>query len=165
MKESRAASAYLENLLCSDRSSRRQNADRFPHKAAWAFDTVSRSGEIALAAGDAKHRFTNSHAQEASEPRPADPRASDRSRGRAADQGHKGQSLWPPRRHHGPYGLQAWPAGFRWEQVDLRTATLHVRRVKKGTPNTHLGTSCAPSDGSNANRSLVQQQRLAAAFR
>jgi integrase len=26
---------------------------------------------------------------------------------------------------------------LRWEQVDLRTATLHVRRVKKGTPSTH----------------------------
>jgi type 1 fimbriae regulatory protein FimB/type 1 fimbriae regulatory protein FimE len=27
--------------------------------------------------------------------------------------------------------------GLRWEQVDLRTATLHVRRVKQGTPSTH----------------------------
>jgi integrase len=26
---------------------------------------------------------------------------------------------------------------LRWEQVDLRTATLHVRRVKQGTPSTH----------------------------
>jgi integrase len=26
---------------------------------------------------------------------------------------------------------------LRWDQVDLRTATLHVRRVKKGTPSTH----------------------------
>ena len=26
---------------------------------------------------------------------------------------------------------------LRWEQVDLRTATLHVRRVKKGAPSTH----------------------------
>ena len=26
---------------------------------------------------------------------------------------------------------------LRWEQVDFRTATLHVRRVKKGTPSTH----------------------------
>jgi integrase len=24
-----------------------------------------------------------------------------------------------------------------WEQVDFRTATLHVRRVKQGTPRTH----------------------------
>ena len=24
-----------------------------------------------------------------------------------------------------------------WDQVDFRTATLHVRRVKKGTPSTH----------------------------
>ena len=26
---------------------------------------------------------------------------------------------------------------LRWEQVDFRTATLHVRRVKKGTPSTN----------------------------
>jgi integrase len=28
-------------------------------------------------------------------------------------------------------------ADLRWEQVDFRTATLHVRRVKQGTPSTH----------------------------
>jgi integrase len=27
--------------------------------------------------------------------------------------------------------------GLRWEQVDFRTASLHVRRVKKGTPSRH----------------------------
>jgi type 1 fimbriae regulatory protein FimB/type 1 fimbriae regulatory protein FimE len=26
---------------------------------------------------------------------------------------------------------------LRWDQVDFRTATLHVRRAKKGTPATH----------------------------
>ena len=26
---------------------------------------------------------------------------------------------------------------LRWDQVDMRTATLHVRRVKQGTPSTH----------------------------
>jgi integrase len=26
---------------------------------------------------------------------------------------------------------------LRWEQIDFRTASLHVRRVKKGTPSTH----------------------------
>jgi integrase len=26
---------------------------------------------------------------------------------------------------------------LRWDQVDFRTATLHVRRVKHGTPSTH----------------------------
>ncbi len=26
---------------------------------------------------------------------------------------------------------------LRWDQIDFRTATLHVRRVKKGTPSTH----------------------------
>jgi type 1 fimbriae regulatory protein FimB/type 1 fimbriae regulatory protein FimE len=28
-------------------------------------------------------------------------------------------------------------ADLRWEQVDFRTAVLHVRRVKQGTPSTH----------------------------
>ena len=26
---------------------------------------------------------------------------------------------------------------LRWDQVDFKTATLHVRRVKQGTPSTH----------------------------
>jgi type 1 fimbriae regulatory protein FimB/type 1 fimbriae regulatory protein FimE len=26
---------------------------------------------------------------------------------------------------------------LRWDQADFRTATLHVRRVKQGTPSTH----------------------------
>jgi integrase len=26
---------------------------------------------------------------------------------------------------------------LRWDQVDFRTATLHVRRVKQGTPSSH----------------------------
>jgi integrase len=28
-------------------------------------------------------------------------------------------------------------ADLRWDQVDFKTATLHVRRVKQGTPSTH----------------------------
>ena len=36
------------------------------------------------------------------------------------------------------HGLRASElVDLRWDQVDLRTATLHVRRVKKGTPSTH----------------------------
>jgi hypothetical protein len=27
--------------------------------------------------------------------------------------------------------------GVCWDQMDFRTATMHVRRVKKGTPSTH----------------------------
>jgi integrase len=34
------------------------------------------------------------------------------------------------------YGLSAGPS-IRWEQIDFRTAALHVRRVKQGTPRTH----------------------------
>jgi integrase len=36
------------------------------------------------------------------------------------------------------HGLRASElADLRWEQVDFRTATLHVRRVKQGSPSTH----------------------------
>jgi integrase len=36
------------------------------------------------------------------------------------------------------HGLRAAElVDLRWDQVDFRTATLHVRRVKKGTPSTN----------------------------
>ena len=36
------------------------------------------------------------------------------------------------------HGLRATEVvDLRWEQVDLKTATLHVRRAKNGTPGTH----------------------------
>jgi integrase len=36
------------------------------------------------------------------------------------------------------HGLRASElVDLRWDQVDFATATLHVRRVKKGTPSTH----------------------------
>src|SRR5438552_18103200 len=36
------------------------------------------------------------------------------------------------------HGLRASElVDLRWDQVDFRTATLHVRRAKQGTPSTH----------------------------
>jgi len=36
------------------------------------------------------------------------------------------------------HGLRAAElCDLRWDQIDLKTATLHVRRVKSGTPSTH----------------------------
>ena len=36
------------------------------------------------------------------------------------------------------HGLRASElVDLRWDQIDFKTATLHVRRVKKGTPSTH----------------------------
>ena len=36
------------------------------------------------------------------------------------------------------HGLRAAElVDLRWEQIDFRTAALHVRRVKQGTPSTH----------------------------
>jgi integrase len=52
------------------------------------------------------------------------------------------------------HGLRAAEVVDHWDQVDFRTATLHVRRVKKGTPSTHpSATNYAPCGGSSANRS------------
>jgi type 1 fimbriae regulatory protein FimB/type 1 fimbriae regulatory protein FimE len=36
------------------------------------------------------------------------------------------------------HGLRASElTDLRWDQLDLETATLHVRRAKRGTPSTH----------------------------
>ena len=49
---------------------------------------------------------------------------------------------------------------LRWEQIDFRTAALHVRRVKQGTPSTHpiLG------DESRALRRLHREQEPKSPF-
>ena len=49
---------------------------------------------------------------------------------------------------------------LRWDQIDFRTAALHVRRVKKGTPSTHpiLG------DEVRALRRLQREQELKSPF-
>ena len=59
------------------------------------------------------------------------------------------------------HGLRASElVDLRWDQVDFRTATLHVRRVKQGTPSTHpiLG------DELRALRRLSREQEPKAAF-
>jgi len=59
------------------------------------------------------------------------------------------------------HGLRAAElVDLRWDQVDFRTATLHVRRVKKGTPSTHpiLG------DGLRALRRLQREQEPKSPF-
>jgi site-specific recombinase XerD len=59
------------------------------------------------------------------------------------------------------HGLRASElVDLRWDQVDFRTATLHVRRVKQGTPSAHpiLG------DELRALRSLQREQESKSAF-
>ena len=59
------------------------------------------------------------------------------------------------------HGLRAAElVDLRWEQVEFRTATLHVRRVKQGMPSTHpiLG------DELRALRRLQREQEPKAAF-
>jgi len=58
------------------------------------------------------------------------------------DAGGQGQPPWPQRRDDGACRLSARPAGLRTGrpalgQVEFGTASLHVRRVKQGTPSTH----------------------------
>lgn len=54
------------------------------------------------------------------------------------------------------HGLRASEVvDLRWEQVEFRTASLHVRRVKRGTPQAPIrssGMSCAPCDVYSASR-------------
>ena len=60
------------------------------------------------------------------------------------------------------HGLRASElVDLHWDQVDFRTATLHVRRVKKGTPSTHpiLG------DELRALRRLQREQAAQVALR
>jgi len=53
------------------------------------------------------------------------------------------------------HGLRAAElVDLRWEQVDFKSATLHVRRVKKGTPSTHP----IPGDELRALRRLQREQ-------
>src|SRR5262245_57739252 len=59
------------------------------------------------------------------------------------------------------HGLRASElVDLRWDQVDFRTAALHVRRMKKGTPSTHpiLG------DELRALRRLQREQEPKSAF-
>jgi hypothetical protein len=99
-------------------------------------------GKSEAPAGSANNCKSNSHAATASE-------------FRAADQGtsHPRRSGWPDRgcRKEPPgqrdalivllayrHGLRAAEVvDLRWEQVDFKAASLHVRRVKNGTPSTH----------------------------
>ena len=46
---------------------------------------------------------------------------------------------------------------LRWDQIDFQTATLHVRRVKQGTPSTH---PCARCGGFNASSNPGQRSSL-----
>jgi integrase len=49
--------------------------------------------------------------------------------------GHRDATMVLVAYRHGLRALEL--VDLRWDQVDFRTATLHVRRVKQGTPSTH----------------------------
>jgi type 1 fimbriae regulatory protein FimB/type 1 fimbriae regulatory protein FimE len=49
--------------------------------------------------------------------------------------GHRDATMIPVAYRHGLRAAEL--VDLRWEQIDFRTATLHVRRVKQGTPSTH----------------------------
>ena len=59
------------------------------------------------------------------------------------------------------HGLRASElVDLRWDQVDFRTATLHVRRVKQGTPSTHP----IPGDELRSLRRLQREQEPKSPF-
>jgi integrase len=49
--------------------------------------------------------------------------------------GHRDATMIQVAYRHGPRVSEL--VDLRWDQVDFRTATLHVRRAKQGTPSTH----------------------------
>src|SRR6516225_3668390 len=49
--------------------------------------------------------------------------------------GHRGATMILVAYRHGLRPSEL--VDLRWDQVDFKTATLHVRRVKQGTPSTH----------------------------
>ena len=49
--------------------------------------------------------------------------------------GHRDATMFLVAFRHGLRAAEL--TDLRWEQVDFRTATLHVRRLKQGTPSTH----------------------------
>src|SRR5262245_60102823 len=49
--------------------------------------------------------------------------------------GHRDTTMFLVAYRHGLRASEL--VDLRWDQVDFRTATLHVRRVKQGTPSTH----------------------------
>jgi len=92
-------------------------------------------------------------------------RAPDRDRDREAAQSSRNEPLGPPGRHDNlgglpPRGLRAKLVDLRSDQINFTTATLHVRRVKQGTPATHpiLG------DELRALRRLQREQEPKSAF-
>jgi type 1 fimbriae regulatory protein FimB/type 1 fimbriae regulatory protein FimE len=59
------------------------------------------------------------------------------------------------------HGLRASElVDLRWDQVDFRTATLHVRRVKQGLPSTHP----IPGDELRALRRLQRKRQATSPF-
>jgi integrase len=49
--------------------------------------------------------------------------------------GHRDATMAPVAYRHGLRASEL--VDLRWEQVDFRTASLHVRRVKQGSPSVH----------------------------
>ena len=67
------------------------------------------------------------------------------------------------------HGLRAAEVvDVRWKQVDFKTATLHIRRAKNGTPATHPLSGCASSvaiSGKARNPRLCLSQSAAHRYR
>jgi integrase len=56
-------------------------------------------------------------------------------------QGHRNATMILLTYRHGLRAAEV--CDLRWDQVDFNCAVLHVRRVKNGTPSTHILRTCA----------------------
>ena len=118
-------------------------ADHFTNSR--ALPNAVTDGEIPLEAGAPSHRKPNSaasasgaaaerrvrsreHLTEAEIERLIDAAKGNR-------HGHRDAAMLLVAFRHGLRAAEL--VDLRWDQVDFRTATLHVRRAKKGTPSTH----------------------------
>jgi type 1 fimbriae regulatory protein FimB/type 1 fimbriae regulatory protein FimE len=99
-------------------------------------------GSPHLALGIPKSRKSNSWSQTTAQSRSAHPGIPDRGRGErlieaAKDNryGHRDATMIFVAYRHGLRAAEL--VDLRWDQIEFRTATLHVRRVKQGSPSTH----------------------------
>jgi integrase len=93
-------------------------------------------------AGRPSHRKPNSHAEAAPQRRTSQARAPHRAEVERLIEAAKG-NRWGLRDaimvlvayRHGLHASEL--VDLRWDQIDFESASLHVRRLKKGTPSTH----------------------------
>jgi integrase len=133
---------HSKMMLCTSTASLEYCPEKGHFMDSWKAGEAVRYGKIAPPIGRADHRKTNSCAEA---PRNADVRTReyltegevqrlmDAAKGNRW--GHRDATMVLVAYRHGLRVSEL--VDLRWDQVDFQTATLHVRRVKAGTPATH----------------------------